>query len=78
MYPHTLENHQNEKRGVITIPKKNKLNFRFHNPNTPEITADYIAQVFVAANQKKIEDILKERAYKDEHDKARGGDRYLA
>jgi len=63
---------------VITIPKKKKLNFCFHNPNTPEITADYIAQVFVAANQKKIEDIIRERAYEDEHGKVREGSRYPA
>lgn len=63
---------------MIIIPKKTKLNVRFHNPNTPEVTADYITRVLVAANQKKIEDIMKERAHKEEYDKVREGDRYLA
>lgn len=63
---------------MIIIPKKIKLNFRFHNPNTPETTADYIAQVLIAANQKKIEDIMKEKAHKEEYNKVRKRDRYLA
>ncbi len=27
--------------------KKQKLNYRFHNPNTAEVTADYILKVFI-------------------------------
>lgn len=37
---------------------KTKLNFRFHNPNTAEETAEYIAQIFLIVNQVKLENIL--------------------
>ena len=40
--------------------KKQKLNYRFHNPNTPEATADYIIKVLMEANKKKLEQALKE------------------
>lgn len=35
-----------------------KLNFRYHNPNTVEDTADYIAKVFVEANKVKMDSAL--------------------
>lgn len=47
-----------------TIPKKTKLNFNFHNPNTPEKTADYIIKILIQANQSKVERALKEEASK--------------
>lgn len=50
--------------GGVTIPKKSKLNIRFHNPNTPEATADYISKILIQVNQKKIEKILQEEASK--------------
>lgn len=62
--------------GVRIISKKLKI--RFHNPNTPEVTADYIARVLVTANQKKVEELLKERAREEGHGKVREEDRYLA
>lgn len=46
------------------IPKKTKLNYRFHNPNTPEVTADYILKIFIEVNRKKIDRILREEALK--------------
>ena len=51
-------------REAETISKKNKLNFRFHNPNTPEATADYIVQIFIAANTGRVEQILNQNASK--------------
>lgn len=42
--------------------KKQKLNYRFHNPNTAEVTADYILKVFVEANMKKVERAMQEAA----------------
>ena len=48
--------------GVVIIPKKCKLNIRFHNPNTPETTADYILKICCKASQKKLERILQEEA----------------
>ncbi|MXP78281.1 hypothetical protein GN277_23890 [Lachnospiraceae bacterium WCA-9-b2] len=44
--------------------KKKKLNFRFHNPNTQEASADYIVQIFIAANTGRVEQILNQNASK--------------
>ncbi len=41
---------------------KSQLNFRFHNPNTVEETANYIAKLFVEVNQTKVERVLQEVA----------------
>lgn len=38
---------------------KQTLNFRFHNPNTAEETAEYLLTILIQANQKKIEQALK-------------------
>ena len=29
--------------------KKRKLNYRFHNPNTAEVTADYLLKILIEA-----------------------------
>lgn len=42
--------------------KKQKLNYRFHNPNTAEVTADYILKVFIEVNSRKVERIMQEMA----------------
>ena len=42
--------------------KKQKLNYRFHNPNTAEVTADYILKVFIEVNAKKVERVMQEVA----------------
>jgi hypothetical protein len=34
---------------------KQKLNFRFHNPNTPEVTQKALIDIFIQANLPKIE-----------------------
>ncbi len=34
--------------------KKQKLNHRFHNPNTAEVTADYILKIFIEVNGEKV------------------------
>ena len=39
------------------------LEFRFHNPNTAEVTAEQIAQVIVEANQARIERYIRERKH---------------
>ncbi len=55
---------------------KPKLNFRFHNPNTPEELTKILLRVCVDANMKKVEQIISEEAFaldenstgdKDEH-----------
>ena len=42
--------------------KKRKLNYRFHNPNTAEATADILLKVFIEANSKKVEKAVQEAA----------------
>ena len=42
--------------------KKKKLNYRFHNPNTAEATADILLKVFIEANSKKVEKDVQEAA----------------
>ena len=39
--------------------KKQKLNYRFHNPNPADVTADYILKVFMEVNEKKVEQAIK-------------------
>lgn len=51
------------------MPKKTKLNFRFHNPNTPETTAEYILKILIEVNQKKVKRILSEETSKYEKKK---------
>jgi len=41
---------------------KSKLNFRFHNPNTAEATADYILKIFIEANREKVEQAMQTAA----------------
>lgn len=43
---------------------KRKLNYRFHNPNPVEVTADYILKVMIEANEKKVEETIKEASNK--------------
>lgn len=42
--------------------KKRKLNYRFHNPNTAEATAEILLKVFVEANSEKVEKAVQEAA----------------
>ena len=55
-------NGQREKGGGSTAMKKQKLNYRFHNPNTAEVTADYILKVFIEVNSKKVDRVMQEVA----------------
>ena len=40
--------------------KKQKLHYRFRDPNDPAFAAEYILNVFVEANQKKVEKVIRE------------------
>ena len=40
--------------------KKRKLNYRFHNPNTAEATAEILLKVLVEVNTKKVEKAVQE------------------
>ena len=42
--------------------KKRKLNYRFHNPNTAEATADYILKILIEANKEKVDQAMQEAA----------------
>lgn len=39
--------------------KKKKLNYRFHDPNDSAVAAEYILKVFIEANQKKVEEVIR-------------------
>ena len=53
--------------------KKQKLNYRFHNPNTAEVTADYIVKVFIEVNAKKVDRVMQAVAKRGvEEDKHEG------
>lgn len=43
------------------MPKR-KLNYRFHDPNSPETTADYIVRLFVEVNTGKVEAAIQDAA----------------
>lgn len=55
-------------KGAREISMKQKLNFRFHNPNTPEASADYIARILIEANKAKVERIIMEHASENKED----------
>ncbi len=39
--------------------KRQKLNYRFHDPNNSAVAAEYILKVFIEANQKKVEELIR-------------------
>lgn len=39
--------------------KERKLNYRFHNPNTAAVTADYILKILIDANSEKVEKVIR-------------------
>lgn len=45
--------------------KKKKLNYRFHNPNTVEETADFLLKIFIEANAGKVERAIREAAERE-------------
>ena len=42
--------------------KQRKLNYRFHNPNSAEDTADFLCKLLIEANVGKIERAIEEAA----------------
>lgn len=44
--------------------KQRKLNYRFHNPNSEEETADFLCKLLIAANAGKVERAMEEAALK--------------
>lgn len=44
--------------------KQRKLNYRFHNPNSAEDTANYLLEILIEANAGKVERAIEEAASK--------------
>ena len=54
--------------------KKRKLNYRFHNPNTAEQTADYILKIFIEANAGKVKRAIREAAEMEQEGRGEGNE----
>ena len=39
---------------------KRKLNYRFHNPNPADVTADFLLKMLIEANSEKVERAIQE------------------
>ena len=46
--------------------KQRKLNYRFHNPNSAEDTADFLCKLLIEANRGKVERAMERAALQDE------------
>ncbi len=46
--------------------KKTKLNYRFHNPNSAEDTADFLCKLLIEANRGKVERAMEQAALQNE------------
>ena len=46
--------------------KQRKLNYRFHNPNSAEDTAEFLCKLLIEANAGKVERALQEAALMSE------------
>ena len=46
--------------------KKQKLHYRFHDPNDPAVAAEYILKVFIEVNQKKVEEAIRKASEKEQ------------
>ena len=44
--------------------KQRKLNYRFHNPNSAEDTANFLCKLLIEANAGKVERAIEEAASK--------------
>ena len=42
--------------------KERKLNYRFHNPNSAEDTADFLCKLLIEVNADKVEHAIEEAA----------------
>ena len=43
--------------------QKRKLNYRFHNPNSVAVTADYILKILMDANLEKVEKAIQDATH---------------
>ena len=51
--------------------KRRKLNYRFHNANEPALFLKLLLEVLIEANQKKVEDAIREYSVKPEKEEER-------
>ena len=51
-----------EVRGCSFRLKRTKINYRFHNPNSAEDTADFLCKLLIEANVGKVERAIEEDA----------------
>ena len=56
------ERRTGEVRGCSFRLKRTKLNYRFHNPNSAEETADFLCKLLIEANAGKVERVIEEAA----------------
>lgn len=45
--------------------EKTKLNYRFHNPNSAEDTAEFLCKLLIEANRGKVERAMERAALQD-------------
>ena len=44
------------------MKRQPELKFTFHNPNTPEVTADFLVDLFIEVNKPKVERAIQAAA----------------
>lgn len=64
--PHKIDKGCKRRRDHIVVQRQ-KLNYRFHNPNPADVTADYILKVFMEVNEKKVEQAIQTAAEQLNH-----------
>lgn len=67
-----MDKGKNWKGGGHAVVKKTKLNYRFHDPNPADVTADFLLKLLIEANAGKVERAIEEAALKCE-----GEDEYI-
>ena len=60
-----LDKGKNWKGGGDNLVKKRKLNYRFHNPNPMDVTADFLLKVLIEVNSEKVERAIAEAALQE-------------
>lgn len=56
-------------KGQKMKDKPRKLNYIFHNPNTPEETADFLIKLFVEVNLPKLEAAINKKIQEQDQEK---------
>lgn len=52
------------------MTESQKLNYRFHNPNTSDAISDFLICLFIEANLPKVERRMKNAVFDNEHKQA--------